>query len=287
MQQLRSRAALNYRWPYQSQRRTDTPYPSVNTYGWEPSPIRTLRVPLQGLNGLGATTAQTIGAGSGIAAGAAGLFQSHTVGGKIASAGGMIISSAPLAGPYAPAVAIAGAVVALSGQIMTFLHIGDGCGESCVLTSDWANQAETLLRQNISAYFAAPAPRLTTSKEEALRGFDKIWGQLASACQKVGGGAGHNCIADREAGACHYHQTADSPWPGGPKVGECWNWASAYRDPIANDSQVITPEELDRLSADSSTGGAGGGVGSFLDSKNSLLLIGGALLLVGVMGGQN
>ena len=122
------------------------------------------------------------------------------------------------------------------------LIMNSGCGITCVETSDWANQAENLLKQNISAYFALPTPRSASDQAAALANFDTIWSGLQSRCGQSGTGtAGIRCISDREAGACTWKQTTDSPllsYPGEPQPGTCWNWFSGYRDPIAGDPDV-------------------------------------------------
>lgn len=122
------------------------------------------------------------------------------------------------------------------------LIMNSGCGVTCVETSDWANQAENLLKQNISAYFALPAPRSPNDQAAALANFDTIWAGLEARCGASGTGtAGIKCISDREAGACTWQQTSTSPllgYPGEPQPGTCWNWFSGYRDPIANDPDV-------------------------------------------------
>ena len=79
-------------------------------------------------------------------------------------------------------------------------------------TSQWANQAEPLLQQNIRAYFSHPAPRPQSSQQLALQSFDKIWLTLQQQCTQPGtGDAGVRCISDRQAGACKWKQTANSP----------------------------------------------------------------------------
>ena len=182
---------------------------------------------------------QISGAGQGAAAGASQIIGSSTVGGKISGGGTMIMAAAPFAGPAAPVVLIVGAVVTVAGKIIAMVGWGDGCGKNCILTSNWANQAEDLLKQNINAYFSSPV-RNTSTQQTALAGFDAIWNQLAQACgQSNLGGAGQRCTGDRERGACKWKQTGQSPWPGGPALGDCWNWFSAYRDPIANDMGVV------------------------------------------------
>ena len=231
--------------------------------------------------GLGDVSAgQATGAGQGAAAGAMQVIGANTVGGKISGGGTMIMSAAPFAGPAAPVVAIVGAVVTVAGKIIQFVGWGDGCGQNCVLTSNWANQAEALLKQNCDAYFSS-ALRNQTTQQTALAAFDAIWAQLAKACgQSSLGTAGKNCTGDRERGACKWKQTGESPWPGGPKLGECWNWFSAYRDPIANDTGVVPDSMIDTSSVSSAVDSI---FGTSVDSSSilPLLLIGG-LIYVGV-----
>ena len=224
------------------------------------------------------SASQATGAGQGAAAGAMQLIGSKTVGGKISGAGTMIMSAAPFT-PAAPVVALVGAVVTVAGKIIEFVGWGDGCGQNCVLTSNWANQAEALLKQNIDAYFSSPV-RNASTQQAALAGFDAIWAQLAKACGQANlGTAGKNCTGDRQRGACKWKQTGESPWPGGPKLGECWNWFSAYRDPIANDVGVVPDSMIDM-------GGVSSAVDSFFGASSTgssslmpLLLIGGLIAL--------
>lgn len=209
------------------------------------------------------------------------IVGSQTVGGKISGAGTMIMSTAPFLPPPANAVVlVVGALVTIGGKIVAFVGLGDGCGQNCILTTKWANDAEVLLRQNIDAYFSSPV-RNETSRTVALGGFDAIWNQLAKACgQSSLGGAGIRCTGDRERGACHFHQTGESPWPGGPKLGDCWNWFSAYRDPIANDVGVVPDSMIDTSSVGAAVDSIFGTSGS-ASSILPLLLIGG-LIYVGV-----
>ena len=224
------------------------------------------------------TPGQIGGSAQGEAAGAMQIIGAKTVGGKIAGAGEMMMASAPFAGPFAGFVMIGGAVVMIAGKIIEFVGWGDGCGQNCILTSDWANQAETLLRQNIDAYFSSPI-RNQSTQDAALGGFDAIWGQLANACGNTKlGGAGIRCTGDRERGACHFKQTGESPWPGGPKLGECWNWFAAYRDPIANDPDVVPDSMIDTSSVGAAVDSLFGGSLSS-SSAVPLLLVAGLVAL--------
>lgn len=117
----------------------------------------------------------------------------------------------------------------------------EGCGSTCEVTSEWANDVEAGLQQNIQAYFDIPAPRSTVDQTAAVDNFVNAWNALVTECGQASlGQAGTDCIQDREAGACHWHQTTTPPW-GTPVQGSCWNWWNGYHDPIANDPNVYTP----------------------------------------------
>ena len=171
------------------------------------------------------------------------------------SAGASIAAAAPLTGPAAPFVAIGGLIVSFLGQ----MGIGSGCGQTCVLSTQYANQAEALLRQNINAYFAVPTPRPQSVQTAALQNFSAIWNDLQQQCSNPQlGTAGQNCISDRQSGACKWKQPASSvpPW-GSPAAGDCWNWWNGYHDPIANDPNVVPDSALSSTAVNSVTQAAG------------------------------
>jgi hypothetical protein len=198
------------------------------------------------------------------------------------------------------AVPVVGAVI-VGVAIAVTLLLRSGCGKSCVITSNWANEAEALLLKNIQSYFAIPVGQRTTlHRAAAVENADKVINYLFQQCSQVPGRAGENCIGDRKAGACTWKQTADSPllqYPGEPQPGECWNWVSGYRDPIANDTQVVdTPPETAAQAAAAAQSGDMGVAETFaqageqikqLAQGSPLLLIGGALILGAfLMGGK-
>jgi hypothetical protein len=174
------------------------------------------------------------------------------------------------------AVPIIGSALVGVTMLAGWLIRNSGCGQTCVITSQWANQAEDMLKQNISAYFALPAPRSTAAQAVALANFDAVWKTLQQQCgQPQMGNAGVRCISDRQSGACKWKQTADSPllaYPGEPQPGECWNWFSGYRDPIAHDAAVSDTTSASGLVA-SLTGSSGG------TNLLPLVLIGGLVAL--------
>ncbi len=207
-----------------------------------------------------------------------------------AGTGAAVVGSAVSAA--AAAGLIAGAAVPFIGPAIAVVALGielliknSGCGITCVETSQWANQAEPLLQQNIRAYFSQPAPRTQSSQQLALQSFDKVWLTLQQQCTQPGtGNAGVRCISDRQAGACTWKQSANSPllsYPGEPQPGACWNWFSGYRDPIAHDPDVVPDAQL-AAGAVSSVGGA---ISTDLASVTSsswflpAALVGGGILL--------
>ena len=80
---------------------------------------------------------------------------------------------------------------------------------------------------------------------------------------------GANCVADRQAGACHYQAN-----------GACWNWFIGFRDPIANDPDV-QPDSAVVTAANAAVSSAtGGAVTGMSGSSWGLLALAGALVAV-------
>lgn len=186
--------------------------------------------------------------------------QGISAGGSIA--GGLISSGAIWATAPAWAVPAIGAAVVAAAVLINVIR-NSGCGQTCIVTTDYANRIEGALHQNIDAYFSGPRTR--ASQIAALNTFDAAWQTLAGACgQPALGDAGKRCVTDRQAGACVWKQTADSSllaYPGEPGPGACWNWFSGYRDPIANDPGVVDSPVSDQVIA-----ALGPGVGSVVES---------------------
>ena len=152
----------------------------------------------------------------------------------------------------AQAIPIIGAAIAGVTILATYLIAHSGCGQTCIETSQWANEAEPILRQNIQAYFSNAAPRSQSQQNAALTIYDTVWARLVQMCSDPStGNAGKRCISDRQAGACTWKQS--TAWvslniPGEPQPGECWNWFSGYRDPIANDPNVV-PDSIGSIAS--------------------------------------
>jgi hypothetical protein len=159
-----------------------------------------------------------------------------TGGQEVSSAGAVIMGAAPYTGPAAPFVAIGGLIVEFLGQ----MGVGSGCGQTCVLSTQYANQAEALLGKNIAAYFAIAAPRPLSAQTAALANFNTVWNDFVQQCNNPAlGSQGQTSIAERQAGSCAWKQPAASvpPW-GVPPAGACWNWWAGYFSPISSDPDV-------------------------------------------------
>jgi hypothetical protein len=226
---------------------------------------------ISGSRGFGAVTPNEL---SSIGAGISNIFKLGTssaptstqVEGSIASALG---TAAMIPSPATPFLAAGAAIAGLLAQF----GVGSGCGQSCVLSTQYANAAESALQQNIAAYRSIPTPRWTGYQTQALQNFDKVWNDLVSQCSNPAlGDAGKRCITDRQSGSCVW-RNAD---------GSCFNWWAGYHDPIANDPDVTdVPPSTFSAGSSSLTN-----VGSSLTAAggSSLLLpialLAGAVLLV-------
>jgi hypothetical protein len=156
-------------------------------------------------------TAETIAAsGTAVATGIMGTLSALAAGTSVA-------------GPIGAAI---GGALALS---MAIYKQFEGCGQTCTITSDIANQVEPILQKNVAQYLALPV-HYASLQALYLNNFDTTWAALVQACSNpTYQAAGQRCVSDRQQGACHYHDSS----------GACWNWFSGYRDPIANDPNVV------------------------------------------------
>lgn len=185
----------------------------------------------------------------------------------------------PIATDAATAIGISAVVVPVIGAALAGITIGimelikhSGCGPTCIQATQYANQAGTLLTQNLDAYMALPVPRAQSAQTQALQNFDAIWAKLQQMCGDPSlGAAGQRCITARQQGSCAYHVAPGGGWqqqggtwtfvPYGPNNSgpACWNWFVGLRDPIANDPFVVpdaqaTPPSTNPLAALTSGG---------------------------------
>lgn len=208
------------------------------------------------------------------------------LGSSLASPVGAAVGGTALATSTGIAASLAVPIVgaALAGITIAAIKLiqNSGCGPTCIQASDYANQAEPLLRQNLNAYFALPKPRGQSAQQTALQNFDAIWAQAVKLWQEPAlGNAGKRAISDRQSGACTWKQTAnygvDISAAGEPGIGECWNWFSGYRNPIQNDPNVTSDAQANLPGSSGSFSFSGGDGVSLLP----LALIAG-LVIVGL-----
>ncbi len=221
-----------------------------------------------GLSGLGDARPITSAIGSGLMAAA----------GVVAAVGG-------------PAGVVAGAIMAAVGALTSLIGGLFAPDLTKVQATHIVDQIEAqALKPLRAAWNALPPEHKTQSMQaEFLTTFDQAMAAMTQACSNPAlGTAGQNCISDRVAGACHW--TVDGHTPGQPP--NCGNWVIWYRDPIANDPNVIPDPVAGSTFAGGSSGSVSGAVDSAVSSVSQALgginpvwigvgLIAAVLLLVG------
>jgi len=230
--------------------------------------------------GFGATADQYVSAGGAVATPiVSGVLASSSAASVAAGGSGLILGMAPsLAIPV-----VGAAIVAAMAGIELILH--SGCGNTCVVTSNWANEAESKLRQLVHAYFSIPAPRTQSQQQATMQGFMAVWNYLSQECSNPQlGTAGQNCIADRQDGACKWKQTALLGIPGEPAIGQCFNWWAEYYWPVANDDTVPDAAVQDATSTSSSSASSDSVLSGLSGSWLAVLAVAG-LLGLAVMNG--
>jgi hypothetical protein len=187
---------------------------------------------------------------------------------------GSIGTMIPVAGPFiAAAASIAIAIETLFA----------GCGQTCVQTSNAANQVATLLDQNLKAYMAQPV-HYYSIQQAALTVSQNAWAQLQATCGNPQfGAAGQRCISDRQSGACTWKsspwgwtQGSDGSWTfvfSGPNGSgsQCWNWVDYYISGIANDPTVVADPVAATDTATTGTNAADTSAASSTSSLSSIL----------------
>lgn len=221
----------------------------------------------------------------GLGAPTQGQQQALAIGTSVATSGAAVASAtgalAPLAATLGVSVPVLGAIVGagimgVSAAIEAIMN--SGCGQTCILSTQFANQAEAALQKNIDAYFALPTPRPYEAQQAALSNFDTFaqWLQAPAQCGNPNlGNAGKRCISDRlDPNACVWRQPANKvPAWGTPPAGACWNWVNGYRDAIANDPNVAPPLSTTSLAALANSVGVPTTLPSFLSAIPAWLLV--------------
>lgn len=196
----------------------------------------------QGVAGLGVTSQQL----------------TSTIGSGLMSAAGIM---AAVGGPVG---AIAGAITAAVGSLTVLIGGMFKPDLTKIQATHIVDQIELqVLKPLVAAWNALPPERKTRSLQaELLKTFDDAWAAVQQGCSNPQlGTAGQSCISDR---------LRTGPWP----------WPVYYRDPIANDPNVV-PDPIESSPIDLFLGGSTSGVGLGVP-----LLIGGALIAVALAMGD-
>ena len=213
---------------------------------------------IQGLQGLGQLTTQT----------AAGLAATGAT-----TTASILVALGTIGGPIGAAIAAVAAIgVALVG-------VFKGCGATCVDASNYANQVEPILLQNLQAYLSSPV-RTVSMQQAAVNNYNTAIASLEQACgQAQLGQAGQNCIDERvNASSCQWKAQAGgwttntdgtctyTPWGASGSGSSCWNWVIGYLDPIQNDP-CVQPDSA--ITSTSKSSGATAGNTSTLTNLTS------------------
>jgi hypothetical protein len=170
------------------------------------------------------------------------------------SALGPIAAAAPATGPFAPFV------MAAASLVQPLLQIMQGCGQSCIRASSYADQAEASLKSVNREYFSRPN-RTTADQQAAVQYAQGVLEWLRSGCNAVGGPAGSRCISERLV------EGGSAPWC---PTGTGCDWITLYLRPIQQDR----PQLAGVSGALGSLFGGGGG------GRDSTFLIIAALVII-------
>lgn len=202
----------------------------------------------------------------------------------------LLVAFSVIGGPVGAAIA------AIAGVGLMLVKVFQGCGQTCVAASNYANQVESqLLQPNLAAYINSPT-RTTSMQQAAINNYNTAIAALEQACgQAALGSAGQNCIDQRvDASSCQWKASpggwstdgCPATYTGYGASGSgtaCVNWVVLYLDPIQNDPCVQDDSVLTgaSTSASSSTSSSS----TFLGIPTPLA-IGGLLIAAFLMGGD-
>lgn len=243
-------------------------------YVWIPSPLglgaqRELstaeryaikyKIPFPGLRGLGQdlTSPQTLNS-------LATTGASTTV--------GILVALGTVSGPVGAAIA---GLIAVGSLVANMFH---GCGQTCIIATQDVNKFESqVFRPNLDAYRNAPI-HTKSLQAAALNNFDTAATALRQALSDPSlGAAGQRGISERLV------RGGTAPWCPNPGHTGC-DWYALYRDPIANDPNVVDDSAVTQTGGSGTSSGGGGSSGDTGGTSSStnlipILVIGGLILL--------
>jgi hypothetical protein len=139
---------------------------------------------------------------------------------------GILTALGTIGGPMGAAAA---GLIAVGSLIANMFH---GCGQTCIVASQDADKFQGVLTQNLQAYMDAPIHTVSL-QAAALNNVDTLFAALRQACSDPSlGAAGQRCISERLV------RGGTAPWCPNPGNTGC-DWFVYFRDPIANDPNVV------------------------------------------------
>lgn len=204
--------------------------------------------------------------GAQVAIALGGTTKANIIGGIAAG----LIASAP--------IPVVGPILAGIGAVMGPIAVMfKGCGQTCIQSSNFANQASSALDQLRAQYFAQPV-HYESVQQATMQAVENILNWLNQACGSPAlGPAGQKCISERLV------RGGTAPWCPNPGNTGCDYWTTYY-DPVAHDTSVVPDPASSNVSVNPVTGQ----VTDISSSKFPVpLMIGGATVLVLLLAGSN
>lgn len=184
---------------------------------------------------------------------------------------GAALSAASSSGAFAAGTTMAAAVPIIGAAIagvmigLTLLFNRKGPKQK-VATTEVVNAVEPKLKENLDGYMALPV-HYQSAQTAALANFDAGWAYVVQSCNiPEMGEPGVRCTSDRQRGGQ-------------------WDWFSYYRDPIANDPNVVPDPQVDSITGDIVGDNGGVTIAGVTLSNNTMLMAGGALVLLSLVAG--
>ena len=175
--------------------------------------------------------------------------------------GQLLVAFSVIAPPWGAVIAGIAAVGVLLARVF------QGCGQTCVQATTYANQVEVILQQNLQTYLGSSI-RTVSMQAAAVNNYNTAIASLQAACgQAALQQAGVNCIDERiDPSSCQWKAAAGgwssgscpatyAPWGASGSGSSCWNWVIGYLDPIQNDP-CVQPDSVLLAAAGSSSGTA-------------------------------
>jgi len=184
---------------------------------------------------------------------------------------GILVALGTVGGPVG---AVIGGFIALASTIANMFH---GCGQTCIIATQDVNKFETqVFKPNLQTYMSAPV-RTRSMQAAGLNNFDTAAKGLYQACSDPSlGAAGQRCISERLV------RGGTAPWCPNPGHTGC-DWYALYRDPIANDPNVVDDSAVTSSSASAPSTVGGGTVAIPTTTNMTPLLILGGLIVAALL----